>query len=87
MSRRLDQPITARQRNQLKKLILRCLTEDFDYGRSRKTGKPLKRRHRNQAIFDGEKGYQVFSGTDLDMVMERVALGLSFGMEAADDRQ
>jgi hypothetical protein len=45
-----------------KSKILKCLTEDFK---------------RNQAIFD-QQGWQVFNGTDLDMVMDKVVKGLKF---------
>lgn len=45
--------------------ILKCLTEDFKHGR--KT---------NQAIFDKDKGFANFTETDLDMVMDKVVLGL-----------
>lgn len=55
--------------------ILHCLTRDFMYG-VRKDGRPLKRPKLNQAIFDVESGWPVFSGTDLDMVMDKVVLGL-----------
>lgn len=61
-----------------KERILKCLTEDFTYGR-RKDGQPLKRPKTNQAIFD-PKGYAVFNGTDLEMVMDAVVLGLYFAM-------
>lgn len=30
-----------------------------------------RRREHNQAIFDAERGYACFNGTDLDMVMEK----------------
>lgn len=64
-----------------KKKILKCLTEDFEYGRNKKTGEPLKRKRKNQAIFDAQDGEQVFIGTDLEMVMNAVVLGLYFAME------
>lgn len=44
-----------------KEKILKCLTEDFN---------------RNQAIFDKKEGWQVFNGTDLEMVMDKVVKGL-----------
>ena len=50
-----------KQRNLIKKKILKCLTEDFK---------------NNQAIFDKKEGWQVFNGTDLDMVMNCVSKGL-----------
>jgi hypothetical protein len=46
-----------------KKKILMCLTQDFK---------------RNQAIFDSQKGYAIFNGTDLEMVMDKVVKGLKF---------
>lgn len=60
--------------------ILKCLTEEFTYGRT-KTGQPLKRPKRNQPIFNAEEGWQVFIGTDLEMVMDKVILGLYFALE------
>jgi len=50
-----------RERNLIKKKILKCLTEDFA---------------NNQALFDKKQGWQVFNGTDLNMVMDAVVLGL-----------
>ena len=48
----------------LKLEFLRLLTEDSPHGDAR-------RRDFNQAIFDREKGYAIFNGTDLEMVMEK----------------
>jgi hypothetical protein len=45
----------------IKKNILKYLTENFKG---------------NQAIFDKKEGWQVFNGTDLDMVMDKVVNGL-----------
>ena len=53
--------MTNKERNLIKKKILKCLTEDFKG---------------NQAIFDKKDGWQVFNGTDLDMVMNAVCKGL-----------
>lgn len=53
--------ITNKERNLIKKKILKCLTEDFNG---------------NQAIFDKKEGWSVFSGTDLNMVMNAVVKGL-----------
>jgi hypothetical protein len=50
-----------KERNLIKKKILKCLTEDFKG---------------NQHIFDKQSGYQVYNGTDLDMVMSSVVKGL-----------
>lgn len=44
-----------------KKMILKYLTEDFN---------------KNQAIFDKKEGYQIYTGTDLEMVMDKVVAGL-----------
>ena len=63
-----------------KSKILKCLTEDFEYGK-RKDGKPLKHKIKNQAIFDKIKGYAIYNGTDLEMVMDKVILGLYFSLE------
>lgn len=52
-----------KQRNIIKKKILKCLTEDFKG---------------NQAIFDKKEGFAVFNGTDLEMVMDKVVKGLEF---------
>ena len=35
-----------------------------------------RRKDYNQAIFDDEKGFAVFNGTDLDMVMDKFDLAL-----------
>jgi len=53
--------ITNKDRNLIKKKILKCLTEDFK---------------NNQAIFDKQEGWQIFNGTDLYMVMEAVVKGI-----------
>ncbi len=66
-----------------KSKILKCLTEDFEYGR-RKDGQPLKRPKTNLAIFDPAKGYAIFNGTDLEMVMDAVVLGLYFALNDSE---
>ncbi len=66
-----------------KKKILKCLTEDFDYG-TRKDGQPLKRRKQNQPIFNSKEGFAVFTKTDLEMVMDSVVLGLYFALEDSE---
>lgn len=53
--------MTNKERNLIKKKILKCLTEDFKG---------------NQAIFNKKGGWQVFNGTNLDMVMSAVVKGL-----------
>ena len=45
----------------IKKEILHYLTDDFE---------------NNQAIFDKKDGYQIFNGTDLDMIIDKVVGGL-----------
>jgi hypothetical protein len=50
-----------KERNLIKKKILKCLTEDFKG---------------NHAIFDKKGGWQVFNGTNLDMVMDKIVKGL-----------
>lgn len=60
-----------------KKKILKCLTEDFTYGKN--GGKT------NQAIFDPKEGFACFNGTDLHMVMNAVVLGLFFAMGNDED--
>ena len=54
----------------LKEEILKYLCEDFG---------------RNQAIFNKERGYQVFNDTDLTMVMEKVVSGLYSGMSRINE--
>lgn len=44
--------------------FLRLLTEDSETGDRR-------RKDFNQAIFDAERGYACFTGTTLDMVMDK----------------
>ena len=53
--------ITNREIQVIKKEILKYLTVDFK---------------KNQAIFNKEKGYQIFNDTDLEMVMDKVIGGL-----------
>jgi hypothetical protein len=48
----------------LKLEFLRLLTEDSPHH-------DMRKKDFNQAIFDAEKGWAVFNGTDLEMVMER----------------
>ena len=54
----------------IKEEILHYLCDDWN---NHKRGKAHKE---NQAIFDREEGYQVFGGTDLIMVMDRVIKAL-----------
>jgi len=63
--------MTNKERNFIKKKILKCLTEDFDG---------------NQAIFNKKEGWQVFNGTDLEMVMEKVVKGLEFAKQELNER-
>lgn len=67
-----------------KKKILKCLTENFTYGK-RKDGTPLKRPHRNYSIFDKEEGFAEYTKTDLSMVMDKVVLGLYFALAEMEE--
>jgi hypothetical protein len=60
-----------KERNFIKKKILKCLTEDFKG---------------NQAIFDKEEGWAVFNGTNLDMVMDKVCKGLEMAKYDWDEK-
>jgi len=53
--------MTNKERNIIKKQILKCLTEDFKY---------------NQAIFNKQEGWAVFNNTNLEMVMNKVVKGI-----------
>lgn len=66
-----------------KHLILTCLTTDFEYGRNKRTGLPLKRKKKNQALFDRKEGWQVYGDTNLEMVMEAVVLGLYLALDGS----
>lgn len=87
-----------------KSRILKCLTEEFDYGR-RKDGKPLKRRKINEPLFfknerignleahlrgeDPEfytKWDPIYTEVDLDMLMDKVILGLYFALEDSSEK-
>ena len=61
-----------RERNLIKKKILKCLTEDFG---------------NNQALFDKKGKWQVFNGTDLNMVMDAVVLGLELSKHDINQQQ
>jgi len=61
-----------KERNIIKKKILKCLTEDFA---------------NNQALFDKKGGWQVFNGTDLTMVMDAVVLGLELAKNDINEQQ
>lgn len=50
-----------KEKNLIIEKILKCLTENFK---------------RNQALFDINDGHQIFSGTDLEMVMIAVERGV-----------
>ena len=49
---------------ELRQLFMKYLTEDSKTGDAR-------RKEFNQAIFNKGEGWQVFQGTNLDMVMEK----------------
>jgi hypothetical protein len=68
----------------VKESILKCLTEDFTYGTT-KRGMPLKRPKENQALFRLPEGFATFSNTNLTMVMEAVVLGIYLAYGAEDD--
>ena len=53
--------MTNKERNIIKKCILKCLTEDFK---------------NNQSIFNKTEGFACFTNTDLYMVMDKVTKGL-----------
>jgi hypothetical protein len=53
--------MTNKERNIIKKNIIKCLTENFKG---------------NQAIFDKQDGYAIYTATDLTMVMWAVTKGL-----------
>lgn len=48
----------------LRQLFLKYLTEDSETAN-------MRRKEFNQAIFNKDEGYQIFNGTDLDMVMDK----------------
>ena len=48
----------------LYKLFFKYLTEDSET-------QDARRKEFNQAIFDKDEGWQVFNGTDLEMVLEK----------------
>ncbi|MBO7615083.1 MAG: hypothetical protein J6T15_05245 [Bacilli bacterium] len=58
--------MTKKEIKILKEEILKYLCEDFKG---------------NQAIFNKQYGWQVFNGTDLTMVMDKVVGGLYSGMK------
>jgi hypothetical protein len=55
-----------------KRKILKCLTETFEG---------------NQAIFDHKRGYQIFAGTDLIMVMNAVTNGLKLAQSEINNME
>jgi len=52
------------EEKQIRELFLKYLTEDS-------YTKDARKKDFNQAIFNKEEGWQVFNGTDLEMVMEK----------------
>ena len=50
--------------NEFREIFLKWLTENSET-------KDARRKDFNEAIFDKDEGWQVFNGTDLDMVMEK----------------
>jgi hypothetical protein len=55
--------MTNKERNIIKKQILKCLTEDFK---------------KNKAVFEKKEGNIIYNETDLYMVMDCVVKGLEF---------
>jgi len=72
----------------IKRSILKCLTEDFQYGTT-KSGLPLKRKKENLALFRTPEGFAVWQNTNLTMVMDAVVLGiyLAYGAEDTDTEE
>lgn len=68
-----------------KKNIIKCLTQDFEYG-TKKDGSPLKRKKINQRLFDKEDGYPVYVRATLDTIMEAVVLGLMFTVDDKNEK-
>ncbi len=64
--------VRADMQREMRACFLKYLTVDSDT-------RDRRRKDYNQAIFDDEKGYAVFSGTDLDMVMEKFDMALKGG--------
>ena len=64
----------------IKEEILHYLRDDWN---NHKRGKAHKE---NQAIFDRKEGYQVFHGTDLEMVMDKVVKALYVCKDKVDTR-
>jgi len=63
--------------------ILKCFTEEFTYGK-RKDGKPLKRPKQNVPLFIASgyfQGKSCYIETNLEMVMDKVVLGLYFAFD------
>lgn len=69
-----------------KKKILKCLTEDVEYG-LKKDGKPLKRWKVSQALYNKQDGHAIWNDIDLEMVMDKVVLGLYFAMADSNERK
>jgi len=76
--------MTKKELQLCKKKILKCLTEDFTYGKT-KQGKSLKHPRKNQALWDKKEKWQNWTRIDLDMVMDRVVRGLYFAFDDFDD--
>lgn len=67
--------ITKEDVRLIKEKILKCLTEDFTFGHQ-----PIRKKQ-NWSIFDVKDGHARYCGTDLQMVMDKVVLGLYFAMD------
>ncbi len=70
-----------------KKKIFKCLTEDVEHGIDKRTGKPLKQRKTSLALFDKRGGHAIWNGTDLEMVMDKVMLGLYFALKDSNSEE
>ena len=68
----LVKTVRADMQREMRACFLKYLTVDSDT-------RDRRRKDYNQAIFDDEKGYAVFNGTDLDMVMEKFDMALKEG--------
>lgn len=67
--------MTNRELQIIKKEILHYLCDDWN------NGKRGKAHSENQALFDRNKGFACFNGTNLEMVMDAVVKGLKSAQE------
>lgn len=76
--KRLGEGMTDAELRRLRAEFLRLLTQDSET-------RDRRRRDYNQAIFNAEKGWAVWSSTDLDMVMEKFDRAVHAALEGAGD--